>query len=63
MASRLVSHLFAVVVEIILLTNIIAPYWSNNEWRSYTFLDVGKDGEVVLQEDAESVAKREVPNR
>jgi broad specificity phosphatase PhoE len=41
-----------------LLTRVIAPYWSNNEWRSYTFVE-GKDGSVDLQEDEESIARRE----
>jgi len=40
----------------------IAPYWSNNEWRSYTFLDAGENGLADLQEDSESIARREAPN-
>lgn len=39
-----------------------APYWSNNEWRSYTFLDAREDGSADLQEDSESIARREAPN-
>ena len=39
-----------------------APYWSNNEWRSYTFLETRRDGSADLQEDEESIARREVPN-
>ena len=39
-----------------------APYWSNNEWRSYSFLEAGKDGVADLQEDSESIARREAPN-
>lgn len=38
------------------------PYWSNNEWRSYTFSEAGKDGSVDLLEDEESIARREMPN-
>jgi hypothetical protein len=44
-----------------LLTGIKAPYWSNNEWRGYTFIEA-KDGSAELQEDEESIARREVPN-
>jgi len=60
MGSRLVSFslLRGYGREEILLTWIVAPYWSNNEWRSYTF----KDGSPDLQEDEESIARREVPN-
>ncbi|GAB7325808.1 hypothetical protein MBLNU13_g09893t2 [Cladosporium sp. NU13] len=36
------------------------PYWSNNEWRSYHF--VLEDGSANLEEDEESIARREVPN-
>jgi hypothetical protein len=39
----------------------LAPYWSNTEWRSYTFVD-GEDGSAKLQEETDSIARRETPN-
>jgi broad specificity phosphatase PhoE len=40
----------------------IAPDWANVEWRSYTFTDE-EDGSAKLQEESDSVARREMPNR
>jgi broad specificity phosphatase PhoE len=39
----------------------IAPDWANVEWRSYTFTDE-EDGSAKLQEESDSVARREMPN-
>jgi hypothetical protein len=39
----------------------LAPFWENAEWRSYT-LEKGKDGEVQLVEETESLQRRGLPN-
>jgi broad specificity phosphatase PhoE len=51
----------AIGILLTIFLSVLAPFWDNAEWRSYT-LEVAEDGEVQLVEETESLQRRGLPN-